>query len=434
MIGDFFGGSSSQSSFIRTFTYANLPFRAVNETGATFDMFVFRPGVGDVAFAGTVPGFSAVPPPGAAIVAVNDAAGGPGGVGFQGANPDVPPGGTFLGGQIVQTFDSQLESLYSAAFRVQYLIDIPNPGAGGAVGRLKIADNTSPMPRDRLIFDYSFFRSVPLWPGGVDVNRFVLGFEKTFLDELMSFELKAPMAVTLDSAIVADGVTDTTNEEFGNLALTFKGLLLRRQAWAMSAGLTIGAPTADDVRVFLADGTQLVNISNQAVHVMPFVGLLWTPNDRLFAQGFLQYDVDANGCPVGVNSRGTGLLPSGRINDATYQYLDLGIGYWTHRAQGRGDFLTGLAWTAELHWNQSLSDTDFVARDNFIVGNLARDVSVWDLTLGCHAELNRRTMVTAAYCTPLGGGLDRQFDGEFRLMLNHQFGRASRANRAPPSL
>ena len=67
---------------------------------------------------------------------------------------------------------------------------------------MKIAENTSPMPRDRLIFDYGYFDNVPLAPGGVNVNRLTLGFEKTFLDGMMSFELKAPMASTVDSTVV----------------------------------------------------------------------------------------------------------------------------------------------------------------------------------------------------------------------------------------
>ena len=41
-----------------------------------------------------------------------------------------------------------------------------------------------------------------------------------------------------------------------------------------------------------------MTIQNRSVHLMPFVGGLWTPNDRLFAIGYVQVDVDANGDPV----------------------------------------------------------------------------------------------------------------------------------------
>jgi hypothetical protein len=38
--------------------------------------------------------------------------------------------------------------------------------------------------------------------------------------------------------------------------------------------------------------------------------------------------------------------------------------------------------------------------------------------------------VTFAYVTPLGGGLDRFFDGELRAFVNWRFGRQNRLTRA----
>src|SRR5262249_22272342 len=34
---------------------------------------------------------------------------------------------------------------------------VPSPGGGGAVGRTKIADDNSPLPRDRVLFNYDYF-------------------------------------------------------------------------------------------------------------------------------------------------------------------------------------------------------------------------------------------------------------------------------------
>ena len=194
------------------------------------------------------------------------------------------------------------------------------------VGRLKIADDTSPMPRDRLIFDYNYFDGVPLFPGGVGVNRFTPGFEKTFFNGWMSFEMKFPMATTLDSTIVQDGVTNTSHGEFGNMFLTWKTLLLLHEKWAISGGLSVAPPTADDVNVVAADGTPLVRVRNRSTHLGPFLGFLWTPNDRWYAQGFLQYDVAANGNPVLVNQINpdftlAGLTPVGDLTDTPFQYL-----------------------------------------------------------------------------------------------------------------
>ncbi len=321
--------------------------------------------------------------------------------------------------------------------------DVPSPGTGGGVGRLKIAENTSPIPRDRMIFNYTYFGDVPLAPGGVDVSRYTVGFEKTFFDGLTSFEMKIPMATTLDSTILA-GDPNYANGEFGNMNFTFKGLFLSRDRWNVAGGLTIAAPTADDIRVVLDDGTERVRIENEAVHFQPFLGVLWTPNERFYAQGFLQYDVASIGHPVFLdevrivdpNYQGSTppLLRAGRLNDATFQFLDLGVGYWTYKAPCPGEFFSGLAWTAELHWNKSLQEADVIRTQNYVVGDFGSDVDVWDLTLGAHLLVMDRTSVTFAYATPLGGGADRQFDGEFRLMLNYHYGRSRRAPRAPMAL
>jgi len=84
---------------------------------------------------------------------------------------------------------------------------VPNPGAGGVVGRTKIAENTSPIPQDRCLFNYSYFDNVPLYPGGVNVQRITPGIEKTCLGGMMSVEMKVPMAVTLDTTVTQDGDT-----------------------------------------------------------------------------------------------------------------------------------------------------------------------------------------------------------------------------------
>ncbi len=311
-----------------------------------------------------------------------------------------------------------------------HTINVPNPAAGGVVGRMKIADNTSPMPRDRLLFNYSYFDNVPLATGGVGVSRFTPGFEKTFYGGQASFEMKIPMAVTLDSILVEDGSTDLSHGELGNMGLTFKALVLQRRNWACSVGMTISVPTADDTRLVATDGTQLIHIQNEAVHLAPFVGLLWTPNDCFFAQGFVQWEVEANPNPVFIN-QGNGLAYVDDIHDTTYQYVDVGIGQWLYQSNSPCQRLSGVAWTAELHWNYSLKATDFVEAGNYRAGDLSSVQELFNLTLGLHVEFYERTSLTLGYTTPLGGGRDQQFDGEFRLLVNRRFGPQSRITRTP---
>ncbi len=308
-------------------------------------------------------------------------------------------------------------------------INTPRPGTS-VVGRMKIAENSSPLPRDRVLFGYSFFENVAMFAGGVNVSRFTPGFEKTFFDGQMSFEMRTPMAVTLDSSFLADGGTDLSHGEFGNMGLTFKALLMRRPTWALAGGLTAVVPTADDINVSLADGTPLVQIRNESTHLQPYVGALWTPNDRFFAQGFMQWDVAANDNPVLVN-QGSGLAYVDDVHDVTFQFLDVGVGYWSYRGQQRYRRLTGLAWTAELHWNRSLQSTDVVSAGNFRIGDYSSAIELFNLTLGVHVEFYQKSTLTLAYVTPLGGGADRQFDSELRVMFNRRFGPQSRATRTP---
>ncbi|MCC6126497.1 MAG: hypothetical protein IT426_16175 [Pirellulales bacterium] len=416
MIGDRFGGGMVSSRIVRSFRFDNL--------SADFSPY---PNYFTVNAVGTRVALNQFIPNGslnnAPVLDYNDAASRLGGPPLA----SVPAGGMLVGG-VTTTPDNDI---FTSQFDVAYDVNVPSP-SGGVVGRLKIADDTSPMPRDRVIFDYNYFDAVPLFPGGVAVNRFTPGFEKTLFDGWMSFEMKLPMATTLDSTIVQDGVTNTSNGEFGNMLLTWKSLVMLRENWALSGGLSVAPPTAGDVRVVAADGTPLLQVANRATHLGPFLGFLWTPSDRCFAQGFLQYDVAANGNPVSVNESVTGreLSSVGKICDTTFQYLDVGVGYWMYRGHERFRRLTGWACTAEMHWNHSLQEADVVQAGNWRIGDFASTIESFNLTLGTHLEFFDRTTVTFGYSVPLGGGLDREYDGEFRLMVNRRFGPQNRLTRS----
>lgn len=305
------------------------------------------------------------------------------------------------------------------------LVVIPtaSPSSGGVVvGRQKTAENTSPIPRDRIFLNYNYFNNTPLFPGGVDVNRFSPGFEKTFFDGNASLEMRFPFATTLDSDIVFGGATDTSNVEFGNIYLALKALLYQTDTYTVSGGLAMGLPTGDDTRVSTATGTPLVRVNNESVHLLPFLGALYVPNDRFFAQGFLQFDFDANGNPVDLNLFGNRLTEAGVANDATYMYVDAGIGYWLYRNQTGSSWLTGLAPTVELHYNRSLQEGDVIERGFYQVGSFEDEVQNLNALVGGTAVLGQNTTLTAAYVTPIGNSADQFFDGEARVSLNWYFG------------
>ena len=302
------------------------------------------------------------------------------------------------------------------------------PLPGNAIPRFKMAENTSPIPQDRFYFDYSFYHNVPITDPAIDVHAYVPGFEKTFLSGLMSFEMRLPMAGTLDSDFFLNGPNATSNGEVGNLGMALKAILLQGERLTVAGGLAMTLPTAQDTRVFLFqnDAVPQILIRNESVHLMPFLGTLWTPNNRWFAISYLQVDVDVNGDPVSVDVPESARASIGRYREPTVMYLDASLGYWAYRRDCPHQFLTGLAPVFEVHVNQGLGRSPVLTDPEEILqvggdinGDPVHNISIVDLTVGLHAELYKETTLTAAYCTAATG--DRQFDGQFRVLVNRRF-------------
>ena len=294
------------------------------------------------------------------------------------------------------------------------------PSNAGVVGREKVAENSSPIPRDRFFFNYAYFDEVPFIAGGLAVNRFTPGIERTFFDGQASVEVRVPMAATLDSPFQV-GSGGGHSYEVGDVTLMLKSVLWSNDTSLLATGLSLTLPTAPDFTVNGPGTTATVH--SESVHLMPYVGGLYSPNDRFFAQTFLQFDFDASGNPVSVNGVRTGTL-----QDPTFVYFDTAVGYWMHRRRcGR---VRGVAPTFELHYSSSLQPGDLVLNPNMTgIGSTARNIDVLNATIGVTVLLQNNATVTAAFATPLGNSADRQFDGEFRLLLNWFFGRSRNARR-----
>jgi hypothetical protein len=420
MIGDFFGGGSSVSILSNTIPVsisadgfivqglpgdagASLVFETGGDTGPD-DFFSVGTGT-DTTGDGNADSFAISEP-----VPPSNAPTSPG------------PGFTFRGGTAVNptgTFQNGDTWRVSYAYAEQMVVVLPNPSTGGVVvGRMKIAENTSPIPRNRIFLNYSYFDNVPLSRGGVAINRFSPGFETTMFNEQMSFELRTPFAATLDNNLLADGLGDLHSTEFGNVFAAWKMLLARTESTALSVGISFALPTADDIRVGLSNGTPLVDVENRSVHVMPFVGWLMTTPSRYFTQGFLQIDADANGNSVDVNLNGRGLERLGTVQDPTLLYLDLGFGriYDTNARR-----ITYLAPTVELHYNRSLQSTDVLVAEGFRIGEAKQDIQVLNAVAAVTVGLGRWSTMSLGYSTPIGNGADQMFDGEMRVLWNRNY-------------
>ncbi len=319
------------------------------------------------------------------------------------------------------------------------LVIVPSPGAGGTVGRQKMAENGNVIPRDRVFLNHSTFTNVPLNSQGVDVYRFVPGFEMAFHEDMFSLEVRVPFAVSLDSDIIAGGITDNDSLEFGNVTTTLKTLIARSENTAIGAGVSLAYPTASDVNVSDVGGTTLLSIENEALHVLPYIGAAHSVG-RVSTQAFLQADIGTNGNTTYVRDVNTGVLEeSGKLNDAAFLFASYSIAYWLYQdasvsrtfyrdcntqykstTYSVGDgFITGFAPLVELHYNRSLQQSDTVYSGPIQISNVDK-FSLTNVVVGGLFTFGAGGSLNLAWAAPLIGRDDKQFDSEFRLLVNFE--------------
>jgi hypothetical protein len=313
-----------------------------------------------------------------------------------------------------------LSGFYATGLYGQSGASLPLVGVGG---RMKIAEDDSALPQDRVFFLYNRFNDAlavnDFTVGGTavarsfDVDRYTLGIEKTFLDQSWSVELRMPFTNAFDYSSSNLGVS---SGDVGNLTVVVKRVLYESETTAAAVGLGIGIPTGSNADVTTAGFHFTVN--NQAVDLIPWVGFVRSFNDRLFCQGFLQVDVPANGNRIDLAGSTFGVL-----QDQTLLYADLCMGCWLSRNQC-ACWLTGLAALLELHYTSTLQGADVVsgasAGQRFTFGNFDNHQDVLDMTVGLHAEIADCTVCRLGGVFPLRSGTDRLFDSEVQLQLERR--------------
>jgi hypothetical protein len=340
-----------------------------------------------------------------------------------------------------------VSNTYDAYAYYNYVVDTASATPGFNVGFVKISENLSPLPRDRVFFNYSYFKNSYFAQDlRADVNRFMPGFEKTFFDGWTSIEVRTPFASTLSSVQGYDaspgaGITNNRDVEFGNMSVIGKSVITHSDTWALTAGMQVMCPTASNVSVqstgvgpTISAGKDLLLVENQSVHTMPFMGFLWAPNDRFFTQSLLQLDVDTNGNPAYANVLLTNNIKqsgnyAGRLTYPTFMYVGLSAGYWFYKNDSPYATLTGIAPIMELHINQSLTSYDVLCQPGYQIGEDLGSLSMINGMVGFNMECGTRSTMTFAYVSPIGGGVDRWFDGEVRAMYNWRFGPQTRLTR-----
>ncbi len=296
----------------------------------------------------------------------------------------------------------------------QPYIALSNP-ATSVVGRIKASENNSPMPTDRVFLDFAVYNNVPFTTpdgriDGIDVQRFIPGIERTLFDGMMSVELRMPFARTLDNAVVFGEGLDGDSWEIGNLYAAVKTLLYQGDTVAVTGGLGINVPTAEDLK-FTDSLGGTGEIENEAVHLLPFFGLLHTPNDTFYTQTYVQVDVDANGNTFRWNG-----LDRGVIQDQTLLYADVVVGAWLYDDPSSNG-IQGIVGTTEIHYTTSVKDFDAFNDVNTSTDPVALDdFDFLTGIVGIHLLHANGAQLTFAYGVPL---ITHRFsDGEFRMMVN----------------
>jgi hypothetical protein len=292
-------------------------------------------------------------------------------------------------------------------------------------GPTKIADDTSPLPMDRVFFDYNFFNNALLTANSdeIGLNRYSFGIEKTFFDGNASVEIKAPVDAGLND--VQDVAANTLGNEgtvFGNLAVVPKLLLYSDGSLALAAGMAIGTPTAPNGELRISE-FQDIRVQNQSVHLAPFLGMLVVPGQRWFSISYLQFDFDANGNGVDVIVGPQSF--HGRLRDPTLMYADVSIGYWLYRdalGGGGGGWLRGVAPIVELHYTTTLQDAQGFEAFGSGITALQQRIDVLNLTAGLQFELGASSWLSVAAVAPLRTEPgDKLFDAEVVVQFNRRF-------------
>ena len=289
--------------------------------------------------------------------------------------------------------------------------DVPLGGGRHA----KVAENNRALTDDRVYFSYNHFHNALeatdfLQNQQFSVDRFTLGYERSFCDQRWSVELRLPLVSTFQF-LPANPSFGISGGNIGNVAAILKRMLFEGDRLAVAGGIGVDIPTGSNVEGF-ADQDR-VAIHNDAFHILPFIGALWAPRENVFFHAFLQLDLAANGNDVEFG-------PAQAVyTEQNLLLLDLAGGYWVHR-DPCARFVTGVAATCELHFTGTIQQSDQVFLDNglgdtLLLFNFPDQTGVLNATVGLHAALANDAALRAAVVLPVGDVPNRFFDGELWL-------------------
>ena len=289
-----------------------------------------------------------------------------------------------------------------------------NVAIGGGDRRIKTVDNVSPVPGDRVFMTYNHFHNAATSgvnaanSDPVSIDRYMLGFEKTFFNKLASFEFRMPFSGGLDST--QTGIGDGEACEFGNIGLALKANLISGEDFMLSAGALLTLPTADDFVLPAA----VLTVENTSVQLAPFIAFLHTYGDDWFTQGMAQVSFDLGGYEGVANGE------SFVVQEQALMFLSGSLGRWIYRRENRGILNYGLATMAELHYTGTLDDADNFTTLNGVAFSQTGGINILNATGALHFQAGKTTLRVGA-SAPLRDGTDKAFDTEVFVQMNRYF-------------
>ena len=278
------------------------------------------------------------------------------------------------------------------------------------VRAFKISENMSPRPQDRFFLDFNYYNNVNSQINAYDrvpiyhmqAYRYMFGFEKTFNDGKGSFGMRLPIDnLTADPLPTDKTLRTPTRTAVGNFDLFVKYVLEAdpKTGSLLSAGLLLSTPTGPGR---FAGAPYVYGLND--LSIQPFVGYIWNRRDW-YVQGF------------------SGFYFPTILNDLTYMYNDVGVGYYLLRSEDPSAFLTAVVPTFEVHVNAPFTHTDWHNRLDY-----AAQPTVLNLTYGVNFQIRRSAILTAAFIQPVTS--PQPFSSEVAVFLNVFYGR-SRAGQIP---
>lgn len=251
------------------------------------------------------------------------------------------------------------------------------PNALGA--GVKIADNESPRPQDRVFGTYNYYDNT--FKSGVNLHREMVGFEKTLLDGNASIGMRLPFFQT--------GGNGPEDSDIGDLTVILKYAILndRECGDVLSGGLAITAPTGPGFALFGNEGDL------HSTLLQPWVGGIKNMGD-LYVHGFSSIVIPTDD------------------RDVVYLFNDIGVGYFLYRATDCDRLITAIVPTFETHISTPLnhrgSDHDPIP-----------GIDIVDLTFGTTLGIGQRSTLALGVVTPVTG--PKPFDVEALVQFNYRF-------------